>query len=222
MLNMETSLFITFFVALLAITNPLGSLAIFIGLVSNYSENKRKRTAKQAGIAIFVILVIVTWGGTLILSFFGITPAAFESAGALVIILLGLSMIRGEGGKTAHKDYSMHFTEAEKEAAEDKETVAVIPIAIPIVAGPGAITTIIIHSHTLHTFMDRVVTSVMCAVIALILFICFHYSGQINRIVGVNGIKITTRIMGLVLMAMAFQMLGNGLIGLMPGLGGIH
>lgn len=200
---------------MLAITNPIGNLAIFISLVSGRSLKEKKKTAINAAFAIFIILVIIVWAGTYVLSFFGISPAAFETAGAIIILLLGLSMLHGHDDKVGHS--SMHHSEEEQKSARKKDSVAVVPLAIPLVAGPGAITTIIIHTHALHSLMDKVVVSGICAILSIILFVCFYFSNIISKIVGVNGIKIATRIMGIVLSAIAIQMLSGGIIGLFAG-----
>jgi len=213
---MDTGPYISFFVAMLAIMNPVGNLAIFIGLTARKSAKSQRSIALSSAIAIFVILLLVVWLGDAILSFFGITAAAFETAGALVIILLGLSMLRGHDSKAGHSH--LHHSEEEDKAAKSKDSVAVVPLAIPIVAGPGAITTIIIHAHQIHSVMDKAIVSGICFGLSLILYIAFFFAAPINRVVGVNGIKIATRIMGLILTAIAFQMLGDGLKLLLPGL----
>ncbi len=206
----------SFFIAMLAITNPIGNLAIFIGLVSDQTAQQQKQTARAAAIAIFVILILVTWVGNYLLEFFGISAAAFETAGALIIILLGLSMLKGHDNSQGHS--ALHHTAAEDAAAKMKKSIAVVPLAIPIVAGPGAITTIIIHAQQLNSVLDKVGVSIICAIISVILFICFYFSSRIHRLLGENGVKIATRVMGLILTAIAFQMLGQGLIKLLPGL----
>lgn len=212
---MEWHILMMFFVAMLAITNPIGNVAIFISLVANTTIAHQRKTAITASVAIFLIFIIVVWTGSWILAFFGITPAAFETAGAIIIFLLGLSMLNAHDNKAGHS--SMHHTEEEEKAAKKKVSVAVVPMAIPLVAGPGAITTIIIHTHILKTFIDKVFISVTCAVLSLILFVCFYFSSVISKLVGVNGIKIATRIMGIILSAIAIQMLSEGIVGLFAG-----
>lgn len=213
---MDWSIYMTFFVAMLAIMNPIGNLAIFIGLTSSLSKAEQHKLALHSALAIFVILLIVVWIGALMLSFFGISPAAFETAGALVIILLGLSMLHGHDNDSGHS--SMHHSQDEQKAAVAKDSIAVVPLAMPIVAGPGAITTIIIHTHALNSVFDKVIVSGLCLSLSVILFISFYFASNVNRVIGVHGVKIATRIMGLILMAIAFQMLGSGLKALLPGL----
>ena len=211
-------IYITFFVALFVITNPIGNLVIFSAITSNRSAKEQKKIAFQSAIAIMIILVIVTWAGNLILSFFGISPDAFETAGALVLLLLGISMINGHSeSKSGHSN--LHYSKEENEEAKEKENVSVVPLAMPLVAGPGAITTIIINAHKFHTLFDKFMISGICILIAFIIFVFFYFSDHVSKSLGVSGVKVMTRIMGLVLMAMAFSMFGHGLIGMFPGLG---
>jgi len=212
---MGTESYITFFIAMLAIMNPIGNIAIFVSLLADRTDAEQKAQARQAAISIAVVLILITWAGNNILAFFGITSEAFESAGALIIMLLGLSMMKGhDDSKSGHSD--IHYSKEEHQLALKRESIAVVPMCIPIVAGPGAITTIIVHSHTFSSMLQKGVLSLICLLLALILFTCFYFSGKIKGWVGDSGMKITTRIMGLVLTAIAFQMLGNGLKGMFP------
>ncbi len=200
---------------MLAIMNPLGTVAIYAGLVADRTDAEQKQQARIASIAVLIILCLITWAGPYILDFFGISVAAFESAGGLIIILLGLSMMSGHDEKS-HSN--MHHTDSEHEEALQKESIAVVPLSIPIIAGPGAISTIIIHSHKLSGFVNHILTTIVCILLAAIIFLCLYYSNKIKQLLGNGGIKIATRVMGLILTAIAFEMLGSGLIKLLPGL----
>lgn len=212
---MNWHMVMTFFIAMIAITNPIGNLAIFISLVSGSSVKEQKKTALGASVAILIIFILVVWTGSLILAFFGITASAFETAGGIIILLLGISMLNAHNNQSGHS--SMHHTDEEQKAAKKKDSVAVVPMAIPLVAGPGAITTIIIHTHIMKTVIDKLIISGICVVLAVIIGVCFYFANVINKVVGVNGIKIATRIMGIVLSAIAVQMLAEGIVGLFAG-----
>ena len=201
----------TFTVAMLAITNPIGNLAIFAGLTGSKSPAEKKKTALVAGAAIMIILLIVTWSGELILRGFGISIPSFETAGGLIIALIGLAMLHA-------KTSSIHHSPEEHEEAKTKDSVAVVPIAIPIVAGPGAITTIVVAAQKFGTTEDKIIISVVSIAISILLWACFYFSGPVSRLLGVTGINIVTRIMGIILAAIAFQMMTDGLKALLPGL----
>ncbi len=112
----------------------------------------------------------------------------------------------------------MHHSPAEHEEAKSKDSVAVVPIAIPIVAGPGAITTIVVQIQKAGTIEDRMTITVVSIALSFLLWLCFYFSGPVSRLLGVTGINIVTRIMGIILAAIAFQMLADGLKNLLPGL----
>lgn len=201
---------ITFTIALLAITNPIGNLAIFASLTADRTEGEKKKIAMVAGVAILVILILVTWSGDLILKAFGIDIAAFETAGGLIIVLMGISMLHA-------KTSEIHHNKDEGEEARTKDSPAVVPIAIPIVAGPGAITTIIVNTHGSPTVEDRIIISVVCVAISALLWLAFYFSAPVSRLLGVAGVNIVTRIMGIILASIAFQMLASGLKAMFPG-----
>ncbi len=202
---------ITFVIAMLAITNPIGNLAIFASLTGDKTLQEKRKTALVAGFAILIILIIITWTGDLLLRAFGINIASFETAGGLIIALMGISMLHA-------KTSPIHHGDKDKADAEAKTNVAVVPIAIPIVAGPGAITTIVVNTHHYHTIDDKLLISAVSIVIALILWITFYFSAPVSRMMGPSGINIVTRIMGIILASIAFGMMADGFKSLFPGL----
>ena len=202
---------ITFVIAMLAITNPIGNMAIFASLTGDKTLQEKRHSALVAGIAILIILIIVTWSGDLILRAFGIDIASFETAGGLIIALMGLSMLHA-------KTSSIHHGPEEAEDAKTKTSVAVVPIAIPLVAGPGAITTIVINTHNYPTIEDKIIISVISIAIGIILWIAFYFSAPVSKLLGISGINIVTRIMGIILAAIAFGMMASGFRQLFPGL----
>ncbi len=201
---------VTFAVALITIANPIGNLAIFASMTGDRSDAEKKQIATGSALAIAIILVIVTWSGSYLLDLFGISVPAFQTAGGLIILLLGLAMLHS-------KTSTMQQTEAEGTEAKDKESIAVVPLAIPIVAGPGAMTTIIVQTHQTSTIVDRALVTGVCLGTAFLLFLAFRFAAPIGRRLGISGINIVTRIMGMVLSAIAIGMMANGLKQLFPG-----
>jgi multiple antibiotic resistance protein len=192
----------TFAVAMVAITNPVGNLAIFAGLTADRTEAERRRTAVTSAIAVLVIFLIAVWGGNLFLKAFGITIWAFEGAGGLIVLLLGLAMLHS-------KTSAMHHTAAEADEAQSKDAIGVVPLAIPIVAGPGALTTIIIQGSKFPSVADRVEMSIVGLGIGALILVAFLSSALVARWLGTTGINIATRIMGIVLAAIGVEMIGN-------------
>jgi MarC family membrane protein len=205
---MNTAQFTTFAIGMLAVTNPIGNLAIFAGLTAERSESERRATAITCAAAVLVIFLVVTWVGNLVLKAFGITVAAFEGAGGLIVLLLGLAMLHS-------KTSAMHHTEAEAEEAERKDSIGVVPLAIPIVAGPGALTTIIIQGTKFPGIAAKIEMSLVGLGISVLILVAFLASSMISRWLGTAGINIVTRIMGIILAAIGVDMIGSAVRGLM-------
>lgn len=201
-----------FATALFTITNPLGSTAIFASMTGDVTAAEQRQVAYQSAVAIAVVLLVVLWVGDYVLRFFGIDIAALETAGGIIVLGLGLSMLHNQKSKQAH-------TAEEHEAASDKSSIAVVPIAIPIVAGPGAITTVLLSASkqdgNLYALLEM---SAVCLVFGVLFWICFRFAARLATFVGVNGIAIVTRVMGMVLAAIACSMIASGLKQLLPGL----
>lgn len=204
-------LLITFIVTMFAITNPFGNLGIFIALTADKTVEEQRVIAMKTALACCVIFLVVTWFGQLILDFLGITVPAFEVAGGIVIMLIGLSMLQS-------KSSSLVQTDKEKKSAAVKASVAVVPLAMPIIAGPGAISTILVDLHQFPSIIAKVWVSVCDVILALIIMIVLLFAAPLRKFLGTSGISIMVRIMGLILIAMAMQMLTRGLISLLPGL----
>lgn len=202
---------VTFAVAMLTITNPIGALAIFAGMTADRSESEKKQTAYKAAFAVAIILLLVTWAGKYLLEMFGITPSGLEVAGGVIIALMGLSMLHSKTSEMSH-------SKGEGEEAQTKPSIAVVPMAMPIIAGPGGITTVILATHKFPSIEAKLLVSATCVAVAAITWLCLYFAAPISRMLGVAGMNIVTRIMGIVLTAIAFQMLAAGLKKLLPGL----
>ena len=181
-------------------------------MTGGLSEVERKKIARQSAFAITVVLLIVLWIGQYLLRFFGIDIAALETAGGIIVLSLGLSMLHNQPSKQSH-------TEAEASASKEKPSIAVVPIAIPIVAGPGAITTVLLAgSGQQGNVVSLAEMSAVCGLFGLLFWVCFGFASRLSSSVGVHGIAIVTRVMGMILAAIACGMIASGLQKLLPGL----
>jgi MarC family membrane protein len=205
---MTTAEITTFAVGMLAVTNPIGNLAIFASLTAERSEAERRTTAITCAVAVLILFLVVTWAGDFILRAFGITLAAFEGAGGLIVLLLGLAMLHS-------RTSAMRHTPAEADAAASKDSIGVVPLAIPIVAGPGALTTIIIQGTKFPGIPSRIEMSLVGLGISVLILVAFLASSMISRWLGTAGINIVTRIMGIILAAIGVDMIGSAVRGLL-------
>jgi multiple antibiotic resistance protein len=204
---------ITFTAAMFAVSNPLGNLAIFISLTSNRTHAQIRKISFKCGIAVCIVFLTSIWLGNGLLHFFSIAIWGFEIAGGFVILMIALSMLQAQKTKIAHEK-----NEEQKMASIPKESIAVVPMAIPIMAGPGAMTTAVVAGQQYSSFTDRLSLSLGCIVLAIIITTILLFSSLITRMLGKEGLKIFTRIMGLLLMAIAFDLIIAGIRAAFPGL----
>ena len=202
---------LTFAVALLTICNPAGALSLFLGMTADHSDSQKKKLALQTSCAVAIILLVVTWAGSNILHTFGITTSGLEVAGGIIIAMMGLSMLHD-------KTSSIQHSKNESEDAKNKSSIAVVPMAIPIVAGPGAMTTIILATQKFPALTEKFFISLICLGISLVIWLALYFAAPIGRLLGVSGLSILTKIMGMVLTAIAVQMIATGVKSLLPGL----
>lgn len=202
---------VKFIVAMIIMLNPLGSLSIFLQLTHHYPLLHQKRTAIKCGIAITVIMVATIWIGDQLLDLLGITISSFRFAGGIILLLVGLSMLQS-------KESPLNYTPADDAAAEQRDSIAIVPLALPIIIGPGAISTLVLASNDYPNAILRLWLSVLCLVLAVGMFAILYYGHTIAKLVGESVIKVITRIMGMLIMAIAVGMLADGIVGLLPGL----
>jgi multiple antibiotic resistance protein len=204
---------VTFATAMVTILNPIGNTALFAGLVSERSEGERRAIAWRCTLAVVVILVVSIWLGAAVLHGFGVSVASLEAAGGLVIALIAVSMLHS-------RQSGIHASGEGQETPAPTESIAIVPLAMPIVAGPGAIATVIVNAHKYQGLEDRLGMTVICIVVSGMIGLAFSFVGPITRLLGTAGISVVTKFMGLILLAIAMGMLANGAKGLLPGLAG--
>ena len=195
--------FLTVLIPLVIIMDPLGNLPFFLMFTERNTSYEKRKMAAVSTLTACLILIFFGFTGDFILRFFGIGFPAFQIAGGFVFFIYALQMLRliPGGLKTS--------TEEEKEGVE-KENVALVPLATPLLAGPGAITTILAWQQKMDTPFStfHMVITVMTA--CLIVFLVFNFGQWISRFLGVGGIRVVTRLMGLLLAVIAVQFIVNG------------
>lgn len=198
-------------VGLLAVVNPLGALPILLSMTGKNDLIAAKKTIGRAAIAVAFILLISAWIGDALLSFFGITIDAFRAAGGLLILLMGITMLHGKQSHVQHHP-------SETESANNKEDISVVPLAIPLMAGPGAISLVILDSHKVSTWQGDIKLALAIISVAAIAWLVLLVGEKMHAKLGVIGLNIITRIMGLILAAIGVQFMADGIIHLLPGL----
>jgi len=208
---LEWTEYIKIFTTLVAIVNPLGAIPIFISLTGNLAPHQRKSIINTASITVCVVLIVAALLGKLLLTFFGISIASFKVGGGILLLLMAISMMQAKYAQTKQ-------TPEEEAEAEEKESIGVVPIAMPLLSGPGAISTVIIYAdaspHTFHLAL-MIVSSFL---VALLTWIALNLASPVRNMLSKTGINIATRLMGLLLAAIAVEFIAGGLTVLLPGL----
>ena len=198
-----------FFTALLVIIDPFLAVPIFLSLTAGATASHRGRVAMIATLTVALVLVVSALTGEALLTFMGTSLASFRVGGGLVLMLMALAMLRAETDQ-------VRTSSSEVRTAEEKESVAIVPLAIPLLAGPGAISTVIIQMHRstapLHPWLVVGVIVLVC----LILWVVLRLAVPIGNALGRIGLNILSRLFGLVLTAIAVEIMANGLKALFP------
>jgi multiple antibiotic resistance protein len=202
---------VKYLVGIFAILNPLGAIPIYLSMMTDRRKELMDRTAFKASVAVAVILTIAVWSGDSLLSFFGIGIPAFRIAGGLLVLLIAIAMF---GAKTS----SAQHTDAEQAEGETKNDIAVVPLAIPLLAGPGVISLVIVDAHQAGNITGKLVFNIGIVGVVVIVWLVLRLAEPIGHRLGTGGLNIATRVMGLILAAMAVQFMADGMLELFPGL----
>lgn len=200
-----------FFLALLVIVNPLGTVPLFVSMTAGHSVTERKNIARVASLAVGIVLVLSAIAGQHLLAFFGISLASFKVGGAILILLMAISMMHASPSREKQ-------TAEEAVEAADKDSIAVVPLAIPLLAGPGAISTTIIYATGRSSLSHTGMIVLCCVLIALVTWIALRVATPVSQWLGTTGVNIAIRIMGLLLAAVAVEIFAGGVLELFPGL----
>jgi multiple antibiotic resistance protein len=203
--------YIKLFVGLLAIVNPFGAIPLFISMTADENIRQRRQTINMVALGVSIILLVALFFGELMLQFFGITMDSFRVGGGILILLMAIAMLHA-------KTSPIRQTDEEADESMEKESVAIVPLAMPLLAGPGAISTVILAAHKSSGVIHYLFISLGIIVLSLVIWIVLRIAPWVAGRIGATGINIFTRIMGLILAAIAVEFIANGLKGLFPTL----
>lgn len=198
--------------ALFAIVDPVGVIPIFLMATHGYTLAQSHAAARIAALTVLGVLTLFTLVGEPMLMFFGVRLAAFSVAGGLLLLLLALSMVQARVSPQRQ-------TQDEAMEAEEKDAVGVVPLGIPLLAGPGAITHVIVAASAAKgEMLHQAALLISVALVALSVWLAFRAAPVISRRLGKTGIHVVTRLMGLIIAAISVEMIASGLGKLFPGL----
>ncbi|NQY23093.1 MAG: MarC family protein [Campylobacteraceae bacterium] len=195
---------ITFF----AILDPIGVSALVLSILpANTTSSQMNDIARKSTLTIIIAFFVVLFTGDFILQIFAINANSIKVMGGLVLILMALQMVRGS-------NKSKKPTKAEEKDSKEQEDLSVIPIGIPITFGPGIFTTILIYKQEANTFTDISIIIIAFLINAALIYITFKYSIYLKKILGLTGQNIVTKLMGLIVGAIAVQFIISGIVSL--------
>lgn len=200
-------------VTLLAIVNPLACVPFFIHYTQGFSKAQRQRTILVSSLTAFIVIAASALLGLQILAFFGISLASFQVGGGLLLLTAALSMLNAQPAEA--RANAEEVQDAEAKAAMGA-SIAVVPLAIPLLTGPATMSTVVIYAEKAKNFPQLITLVGYGVVIALATALCFALATPIARVLGKTGINVMTRLMGLILAALAVEVMTDGLHTLFP------
>ena len=190
--------------SLLTLINPIGIIPTYLGIIDNFDEKEQKNIIYKSILCAFIVLMLFSIMGALIFDFFNITIHAFKIVGGILFIRIGLDMVESKVSRTKS-------TPQEEKEAKKKEDIAYSPLGVPLIAGPGAITSVMLLSNEVNTNFDKILFIVSIIVCMLLTYIILIMANKLSKRMGTTGIRIIQRLMGIILMVIAIQFIIDGL-----------
>lgn len=184
------------FITLLVITDPPGVVPVFLGLTAGQERRVRNRLAWQAAVVACGVIVAFALFGQSLLAYLGVELPALQAAGGLLLLLVALQLLTGESGDPMS-------------SAQARASVAFVPLGTPLLAGPGAIVATMLFVQRLHGLLDIIIFGAALAAVVIVLWLAMRFSGVIHRVLRDSGVELLTRIAGLLLSAIAVQLVAD-------------
>lgn len=200
-------------ITLIAIINPLAIVPFFIHYTEGFNHHQRRQTIRTAAFTTFCVISVCALLGLQILQFFNISLQSFQVGGGLLLLLSAMNML---SSRPAEERPHSPTLEAGAEKAAMGDSIAVVPLAIPLLTGPAAMSTVVIYADQARTIWQHLALVGYGVVVALVVVLCFSLSEPIARALGKTGINVMTRLMGLILAALSIEVMAGGLIKIFP------
>ncbi len=198
-------------IALLVIVNPIGVVPFFLAFTQGFSREQRSHTIRVSATAVFFVISISALAGLKIIEFFGISIASFQVGGGTLLLISSLQMLNAQPAESKPNDIAEGTAKVDTGAS-----IAVVPLAVPLLTGPASISTVVIYAERTRHWWQLGVLVGYAVVIAAAVWLTFALSDRIAKVLGKTGINVMTRLMGLILAAMAVELLAEGLTKLFP------
>lgn len=195
--------FVYAFTSIFVIVNPIEATMVFVSLTSGISPEEKKKIYRHTTTVAFEIAFLFAVGGDIVLRFFGITVDSLRVAGGILLFFVAMDMLRS--GRQQRK-----VTEAELRDANLREDISIFPLAMPLLTGPGAITTVVVLMGAAITIPEKAIVLGALILTFVLTYFVFKFSDLIDRVLGITGIMVLTRILGLILGAIAVNFVATG------------
>lgn len=196
--------FVYAFTSIFIIVNPVGGLITFISLTAGLSPPEQRATAKRSVTIACILAIIFAVSGELILRLFGVTVDSLRVAGGVLLFLVAMNMLHARVSRES-------VTREELEDAGNRDDISVFPLAMPLLTGPGAITTVIVVIRTGQTLELKLIAILAILLTFALSYLIFRFADRINQVLGVTGSLVITRVMGLLLGAIAVDFIARGI-----------
>lgn len=190
------------FTSFFTLINPLGTMPIFMTMTSELDKKARTKTAYKASLAAFITIIIFAFIGQVLFKFFGISANSFRIVGGIIFFLMGMDMLQARLGKVKVKD---------SEVKKYVNDISITPLAIPMIAGPGALTNAIVLMEDATSVLKKVILVASIFVVMLLTYLILFSSSKIIKLLGETGNNVLMRIMGLIVMVIAVEFFFSGL-----------
>lgn len=204
--------FIFLLAALFSVLNPIGTVPIFVGLTQDYTKKERSRVSLWTSVNVFIILIISFFIGQYVLEFFGITISALRIAGGIIIASSGFGLLNGKFSKNKGIDKKV------QEDIEGRNDIALTPLAMPMLAGPGSISLLIAYYQELTTTSSILFSCLAIAVVSLLIFIILRSAHYLAKYLGASGIVAISRIIGFLTIAIGIQYIISSVLSIIRGI----
>ncbi len=205
-------LFIFLFAALFSVLNPIGTVPIFVGLTQDYSKKERSRVALWTGFNVFVILIISFFVGQYVLEFFGITITALRIAGGIIIASSGFGLLNGNFSK------NKGIGKKVQQDIENRNDIALTPLAMPMLAGPGSISLLIAFYQEHHSTNEIIFSCLAIIIVSILIFIILRSAHYLAKYLGASGIVAISRIVGFLTIAIGIQYIISSVLSIIRGI----
>lgn len=207
---MDWALTLSFTAALLAIIDPVGNVPFFVGYVGQEKPAVQRWLALFLALTVLVMLQLFFFSGMFILNTFGVSMAAFRIAGGILLLLIGINMVQGTRTTAQDKESSTSENTTFGQARMRFRKL-LIPLGVPLFVGPGSISTVILYADRTHDLATKLELSFVIAFVSMIVFLCLCTGQWIRKLLGDAGLDVSTRLLGLLLAAIAVQFMLAGL-----------